>query len=421
MSSWPSSADGPGTIAFSRSVPIRIGPDGSYFGCEIGHFGEAPAVHAWKVMLRADGVTIANLGIGAVAGPEEVEADAFKATIVDERGTQSAVLHAIPGRFMTTWMPVTLKGGRVYDLEVQRLAPGPTVRTVHHYRLGSTDPRLEFGWQDPIGYLEPRSEWAFHTDSGETARIAAFVDSPAAEQVSQATQLSVEVFRPDGTFIVTPTQPTTPPIELAIPPSPTGSTFIVRVMADAHYRLRKAGGSDTGFYAMPCARPPGETAVAPPLAAPGQIGGGRGIWRVVGVGGGLAGFAALAVVAVGAWRRFARRTKSAGVETGSFESAPAAMSSPVQAPGNGDAAGNGLSAREIEVVGLIARGLTNRQISQRLVISQGTAKRHVENILQKLDLESRAQVAVWAARHGLASDGSPGAGNGRTPANGHRT
>jgi non-specific serine/threonine protein kinase len=60
-----------------------------------------------------------------------------------------------------------------------------------------------------------------------------------------------------------------------------------------------------------------------------------------------------------------------------------------------------LSRREIEVAALIGRGLTNRQIAEALVITEGTAANHVVHILNKLDFGSRAQVAVWAAEHGL--------------------
>jgi predicted ATPase/DNA-binding CsgD family transcriptional regulator len=55
-----------------------------------------------------------------------------------------------------------------------------------------------------------------------------------------------------------------------------------------------------------------------------------------------------------------------------------------------------LSSREAEVAALIARGLTNRQIAAALVISPRTADRHVANILDKLGVGSRADVAAWA-------------------------
>jgi predicted ATPase/DNA-binding CsgD family transcriptional regulator len=62
-----------------------------------------------------------------------------------------------------------------------------------------------------------------------------------------------------------------------------------------------------------------------------------------------------------------------------------------------------LTAREREVVGLIARGLSNRRIAERLVIAPGTAGVHVAHVLAKLGLHTRAQVAVWAVAHGLAA------------------
>jgi class 3 adenylate cyclase/DNA-binding CsgD family transcriptional regulator len=55
-----------------------------------------------------------------------------------------------------------------------------------------------------------------------------------------------------------------------------------------------------------------------------------------------------------------------------------------------------LTEREREVVALIVRGCSNREIAEQLVIAEGTAVRHVANILNKLNLKSRAQVAVWA-------------------------
>jgi DNA-binding CsgD family transcriptional regulator/predicted negative regulator of RcsB-dependent stress response len=61
----------------------------------------------------------------------------------------------------------------------------------------------------------------------------------------------------------------------------------------------------------------------------------------------------------------------------------------------------GLSPRELEVLGLVAEGLTNREIAQRLVLSEHTVNRHVANILRKLDLPSRAAAASLAGRHGL--------------------
>jgi non-specific serine/threonine protein kinase len=60
-----------------------------------------------------------------------------------------------------------------------------------------------------------------------------------------------------------------------------------------------------------------------------------------------------------------------------------------------------LTPRQQEVAALVARGLTNVQIGVELVISPATARAHVEHILDRLDLHSRAQLAAWAAAHRL--------------------
>jgi DNA-binding NarL/FixJ family response regulator len=61
-----------------------------------------------------------------------------------------------------------------------------------------------------------------------------------------------------------------------------------------------------------------------------------------------------------------------------------------------------LSRRELEVLGLVAEGLTNHDIAERLVLSEHTVNRHVANILRKLGLPSRAAAASLAGRYGLA-------------------
>jgi DNA-binding NarL/FixJ family response regulator len=60
-----------------------------------------------------------------------------------------------------------------------------------------------------------------------------------------------------------------------------------------------------------------------------------------------------------------------------------------------------LTAREVEVLRLVADGLTNPAIAERLVISEHTVHRHLANILMKLGLSSRAAAAAWAAQRGL--------------------
>ena len=57
-----------------------------------------------------------------------------------------------------------------------------------------------------------------------------------------------------------------------------------------------------------------------------------------------------------------------------------------------------LTHREREVASRIARGLSNRQIAAELVIAVSTTERHVANILNKLDMRSRTQVATWVTR-----------------------
>lgn len=62
-----------------------------------------------------------------------------------------------------------------------------------------------------------------------------------------------------------------------------------------------------------------------------------------------------------------------------------------------------ISEREGEVLGLIAKGLTNKEIAQKLFIAENTAKVHVSNILSKLELHNRQQAATYAAEHDLVT------------------
>ncbi|MBI4337917.1 MAG: response regulator transcription factor [Chloroflexi bacterium] len=66
-----------------------------------------------------------------------------------------------------------------------------------------------------------------------------------------------------------------------------------------------------------------------------------------------------------------------------------------------------LSEREKEVVALVAQGLTNKEIANRLVISENTARNHVSRILEKLGLTRRSEAAVFAAQHGLLKKQDP--------------
>lgn len=62
-----------------------------------------------------------------------------------------------------------------------------------------------------------------------------------------------------------------------------------------------------------------------------------------------------------------------------------------------------LSLREREVLQLIAKGFTNQEIAQRLFISPHTVKNHVSRIYQKIGMDDRTKVALWAVRAGLVS------------------
>jgi DNA-binding NarL/FixJ family response regulator len=63
----------------------------------------------------------------------------------------------------------------------------------------------------------------------------------------------------------------------------------------------------------------------------------------------------------------------------------------------------GLTPREREILVLVAQGKSNRDIADALVISERTARTHVSNVLNKLELASRTQAALWAVREGLVS------------------
>ena len=81
-----------------------------------------------------------------------------------------------------------------------------------------------------------------------------------------------------------------------------------------------------------------------------------------------------------------------------YRDAPGARAAAGAAP----AALAALTARELEVLELIATGLTNDEIAERLVLSAGTIKTHVNHIFFKLDLRNRAEAVIFAFDHGLA-------------------
>jgi DNA-binding CsgD family transcriptional regulator len=65
-----------------------------------------------------------------------------------------------------------------------------------------------------------------------------------------------------------------------------------------------------------------------------------------------------------------------------------------------------LSSRELEVVDLVANGLTNREIAQRLIISTRTVETHVDHIKAKLGFGRRARIVAWALAR-ANDNGSP--------------
>jgi HD-GYP domain-containing protein (c-di-GMP phosphodiesterase class II) len=67
----------------------------------------------------------------------------------------------------------------------------------------------------------------------------------------------------------------------------------------------------------------------------------------------------------------------------------------------------GLTAREVEVLRLVARGLSNKEIAAELVISRKTAGSHVEHIYTKIGVSNRARASLFAMKHGLMTDAQP--------------
>jgi len=65
----------------------------------------------------------------------------------------------------------------------------------------------------------------------------------------------------------------------------------------------------------------------------------------------------------------------------------------------------GLSTREVEVLALVARGLTNAEIAARLVVSRRTAEHHVQHIYAKIGTSSRAAATLFAVENNLLDRG----------------
>ena len=67
----------------------------------------------------------------------------------------------------------------------------------------------------------------------------------------------------------------------------------------------------------------------------------------------------------------------------------------------------GLTAREVEVLRLAARGLSNKDIASRLVISPKTVANHIEHIYSKIGVSSRAMASYYAMQNGLLPEEEP--------------
>jgi len=111
-----------------------------------------------------------------------------------------------------------------------------------------------------------------------------------------------------------------------------------------------------------------------------------------------------ALLAPSITRRLVERFASAPVMAQSLPASPA--SSPSSATRTPRQAAAGLTPREVEVLGLVARGMSNTEIAASLVLSEATVKTHVARILTKLGLRDRVQAVVLAYESGLVSLGS---------------
>lgn len=407
-------ADGHGDAVFSRPVPNWATVDDPYLTCPIGIFAN-PSTHHWKLHRRAAGTQTALLRTVALPFSQQ-DTGAIEVSLQDESGIKSISIPYEGDGQRAQDLPLLLDGGKVYDLTLRLTGVG------NHYQIGSPNPLLELGWSGPLYSLEPRpSHWALNVDEGESAQV--YINTaPPVPAGESSLHLTVTVYDLEAKQILPPARYDPLPAELSIPALPRGGTLVLELDGERSFSLNKTSGSDRGFYAIRCpweyvgpvssdagsVQPPSGGSVdqgtvpreeQQPAAGNGNEGPGVAPFAI-----GFGSLLGVLAFAAGAWvlvsRRAARERPALSGATAGDGDANSAGGSPE--PGRLDAAPRDLlTPREREVLDLLGRGLTNRQISDELTISEGTAKRHVENILGKLDLPSRTQVAAWMARHGL--------------------
>jgi DNA-binding CsgD family transcriptional regulator len=111
-------------------------------------------------------------------------------------------------------------------------------------------------------------------------------------------------------------------------------------------------------------------------------------------------------VAAAAWAEGQQMRLGQAVAYAQAPGEPAAATVRASAQPQHDQAYDQLTPRQREVATLIARGHSNRQIGDALVITERTVAAHVEHILNKLGFASRTQIGVWASEHGLLASSS---------------
>ncbi len=97
-----------------------------------------------------------------------------------------------------------------------------------------------------------------------------------------------------------------------------------------------------------------------------------------------------------------RTVLDAAVQARLVELLRAPSPAPAEEPPGAEPLPEGLTPREIDVIRLVADGLSNKQVARRLFVSEATVKTHLNHVLGKLDVEGRPGLVAWAWRHGLA-------------------